>query len=54
MKALVKERAEAGLWLVDVPEPTPGPGEVLIRVLRTGICGTDLHIRKFDDWARHT
>jgi threonine 3-dehydrogenase len=54
MKALVKERAEAGLWLVDVPEPVPGPGEVKIRVLRTGICGTDLHIRKFDDWAKNT
>ncbi|MEU8361326.1 L-threonine 3-dehydrogenase [Nonomuraea sp. NPDC048882] len=54
MKALVKERAEPGLWLVDVPEPELGPGEVKIRVLRTGICGTDLHIRKFDDWARHT
>ncbi|MFI7634924.1 L-threonine 3-dehydrogenase [Nonomuraea sp. NPDC049400] len=54
MKALVKEKAEAGLWLVDVPEPEVGPGEVKIRVLRTGICGTDLHIRKFDDWARHT
>ncbi|WP_197093503.1 L-threonine 3-dehydrogenase [Nonomuraea sp. SBT364] len=54
MKALVKERAEPGLWLVDVPEPEVGPGEVKIRVLRTGICGTDLHIRKFDDWARQT
>lgn len=54
MKALVKERAEPGLWLVDVPEPVLGPGEVKIRVLRTGICGTDLHIRKFDDWARQT
>nr|WP_082535508.1 L-threonine 3-dehydrogenase [Nonomuraea pusilla] len=54
MKALVKERAEPGLWLVDVPEPTVGPGEVLIKVLRTGICGTDLHIRAYDDWARHT
>ncbi|MGP3959264.1 L-threonine 3-dehydrogenase [Nonomuraea sp. 3N208] len=54
MKALVKEKAEPGLWLVDVPEPEVGPGEVMIRVLRTGICGTDLHIRKFDDWARHT
>ncbi|RVX45303.1 L-threonine 3-dehydrogenase [Nonomuraea polychroma] len=54
MKALVKEKAEPGLWLVDVPEPEVGPGEVKIRVLRTGICGTDLHIRKFDDWARHT
>jgi|SRR5437868_21570 len=54
MKALVKERAEPGLWLVDVPEPTIGPGEVLIKVLRTGICGTDLHIRKYDDWAKNT
>ncbi|MFC4060821.1 L-threonine 3-dehydrogenase [Planomonospora corallina] len=54
MKALVKERAEPGLWLVDVPEPEVGPGEVLIRVLRTGICGTDLHIRSFDAWARQT
>ncbi|GAA3442476.1 L-threonine 3-dehydrogenase [Planomonospora venezuelensis] len=54
MKALVKERAEPGLWLTDVPEPRPEPGEVLIRVLRTGICGTDLHIRNFDAWARQT
>ncbi|MFI6500187.1 L-threonine 3-dehydrogenase [Nonomuraea typhae] len=54
MKALVKDRPEEGLWLKDVPEPELGPGEVLIKVLRTGICGTDLHIRKYDDWARHT
>lgn len=54
MKALVKERAEPGLWLTDVPKPVTGPGEVLIRVLRTGICGTDLHIRSFDTWARQT
>ncbi|MGI5273211.1 L-threonine 3-dehydrogenase [Nonomuraea sp. CA-218870] len=54
MKALVKERAEPGLSLVDVPEPEVGPGEVKIRVLRTGICGTDLHIHRFDEWARHT
>ncbi|MEU1724659.1 L-threonine 3-dehydrogenase [Actinomadura sp. ATCC 39365] len=54
MKALVKQKAEPGLWLVDVPEPEVRPGEVKIRVLRTGICGTDLHIRKYDDWARHT
>lgn len=54
MKALVKERAEPGLSLVEVPEPEVGPGEVKIRVLRTGICGTDLHIQKFDEWARHT
>lgn len=54
MKALVKEKAEPGLWLVDVPEPEIGPGDVLIKVLRTGICGTDLHIRAWDGWARRT
>jgi threonine 3-dehydrogenase len=52
LKALVKEQAEPGLWLVDVPEPAVGPGDVLIKVLRTGICGTDLHIRSWDGWAR--
>lgn len=54
MKALVKEKAEPGLWLADVPEPAIGPGDVLIKVLRTGICGTDLHIRAWDGWARQT
>ncbi len=54
MKALVKAKAEPGLWLEDVPQPTPGPGEVLIRVLRTGICGTDLHIDAWNEWAQHT
>ncbi|MCB0121771.1 MAG: alcohol dehydrogenase catalytic domain-containing protein, partial [Caldilineaceae bacterium] len=44
MKALVKRSAEIGIWLEDVPIPTPAPNEVLIKVLRTGICGTDLHI----------
>ncbi|MFC1419011.1 L-threonine 3-dehydrogenase [Streptacidiphilus cavernicola] len=52
MKALVKLKAEPGLWLTDVPEPETGPGEVLIKVLRTGICGTDLHLRAFDSWAQ--
>ncbi|HEV3405940.1 MAG TPA: L-threonine 3-dehydrogenase [Candidatus Dormibacteraeota bacterium] len=54
MKALVKAKAEPGLWLQDVPQPSPGPGEVLIRVLRTGICGTDLHIDSWNEWAQHT
>ena len=54
MKALVKSKAEPGLWLEDVPEPTPGANDVLIKVDRTGICGTDLHIHKWDDWARKT
>ncbi|MGW3954244.1 L-threonine 3-dehydrogenase [Streptomyces sp. NPDC004752] len=52
MKALVKERAEPGLWLRDVPEPEIGHGDLLIEVQRTGICGTDLHIRSWDGWAR--
>lgn len=51
MKALYKAAAAPGLQLVERPEPTPGPGEVKIRVLRTGICGTDLHIDAWDDWA---
>ncbi|MEU6733443.1 L-threonine 3-dehydrogenase [Streptomyces physcomitrii] len=54
MKALVKEKAEPGLWLMDVPEPVIGPSEVLIKVQRTGICGTDLHIRSWDGWAQQT
>jgi threonine 3-dehydrogenase len=54
MKALVKKLAQPGLWLDDVPEPTTGINDVLIRVLKTGICGTDLHIYQWDDWARRT
>ena len=52
MKALLKAHAAPGLWLRDVPEPELHAGEVLIRVLRTGICGTDLHIRSWDAWAQ--
>ncbi|MEV6240281.1 L-threonine 3-dehydrogenase [Lentzea sp. NPDC051838] len=51
MKALVKVAAGPGLELTDVPDPTPGPTDVLVKVLRTGICGTDLHIDSWDDWA---
>ena len=54
MKALVKSKAEPGLWLEDVPMPVPGTNDVLIRVDRTGICGTDLHIYKWDAWAQRT
>ena len=54
MKALVKARAEPGLWLQEVRDPIPGRGEVLIRVLRTGICGTDLHIESWNEWAQTT
>ncbi len=54
MKALVKSRSERGLWLEDVPEPEIGINDVKIRVLFTGICGTDLHIYQWDDWAKKT
>jgi threonine 3-dehydrogenase len=54
MKALVKSRAEPGLWLEDIPEPTIGINDVLIRVRRAGICGTDLHIYNWDAWAQKT
>jgi threonine 3-dehydrogenase len=54
MKALVKRHAEPGLWLEDVPIPEYGINDVLIRVDRTGICGTDLHIYKWDAWAQKT
>jgi len=54
MKALVKSKAEPGLWLEDVPEPKLGINDVLIRVHRTGICGTDVHIHKWDAWAAKT
>lgn len=54
MKALVKSRAERGLWLEDIPEPTIGINDVLIRVLKTGICGTDVHIYEWDEWAQRT
>jgi threonine 3-dehydrogenase len=54
MRALVKARPEPGLWLEDVPEPDVGINDVLIRVDRTGICGTDLHIHYFDGWAQKT
>jgi threonine 3-dehydrogenase len=54
MKALVKKYSEPGLWLDEIPEPTIGINDVLIKVLRTGICGTDVHIYKWDAWARKT
>jgi threonine 3-dehydrogenase len=52
MKALVKSRAEAGIWMESVPVPRIGTNEVLIKISRTGICGTDLHIYNWDNWAQ--
>ena len=54
MKALVKAEAKPGLWEQDVPKPVPGINDVLIRVLRTAICGTDMHIWHWDEWAQKT
>lgn len=54
MRALVKAKDEPGLWMEEVPVPETGPDQVLIRVRRTSICGTDLHIHAWDDWARST
>ena len=54
MKALVKKQPGEGLWLEDIPQPGVAANDVLIKVDRTGICGTDLHIYKWDDWADKT
>jgi len=52
MKALVKAKKEPGLWIEEVPVPVPDHDEVLIRIQRTAICGTDVHIYNWDDWAQ--
>jgi threonine 3-dehydrogenase len=54
MKALVKSKAEKGLWLEEIPEPVIGINDVLVRVRYTGICGTDVHIYQWDEWAQKT
>ncbi|MCU0904331.1 MAG: L-threonine 3-dehydrogenase [Tabrizicola sp.] len=54
MKALAKLRPEAGLWMTEAPVPETGPTDVLIRITRTGICGTDIHIWTWDHWAART
>jgi threonine 3-dehydrogenase len=54
MRALVKARPEPGIWMEQAPVPRPGPGDVLIRVRQTAICGTDMHIWHWDAWAQRT
>ncbi|WP_121100374.1 L-threonine 3-dehydrogenase [Litorimonas taeanensis] len=54
MKALVKAKSEKGLWMQDVPVPEIAPNEVLIEIERTAICGTDMHIYRWDEWAQNT
>jgi len=54
MHALVKAKAERGIWLQEIDRPSPGHNDVLIKVHRTAICGTDIHIFQWDDWAART
>ncbi|MFZ1814595.1 MAG: L-threonine 3-dehydrogenase [Rhizobiaceae bacterium] len=54
MKALVKSKAEPGIWMERVPVPEPGPNDVLIKVRKSAICGTDVHIYNWDAWAQKT
>ncbi len=54
MKALAKLKQEEGLWLTDVPEPEVGHNDILIKIRKTAICGTDVHIYNWDEWSRKT
>jgi threonine 3-dehydrogenase len=54
MKALVKKEATRGIWMADIPEPKVGPNDVLIKIEKTAICGTDMHIYNWDAWAQKT
>ena len=54
MKALVKREAGKGIWMEELPVPQPGPNEVLIKLEKTAICGTDLHIYLWDEWSQRT
>lgn len=52
MKALSKLKAEEGIWMTDVPEPEVGHNDLLIKIRKTAICGTDVHIYNWDDWSK--
>ena len=54
MKALVKKKREPGLWMDEVPVPEIGPNDVLVKIRKTAICGTDLHIYNWDEWSQRT
>ncbi|MFN7091565.1 MAG: alcohol dehydrogenase catalytic domain-containing protein, partial [Allorhizobium sp.] len=54
MKALSKQKSEVGIWMIDAPVPDIGPDDVLVKINKTGICGTDVHIYKWDEWAQKT
>src|SRR6187455_436847 len=54
MRTLAKARREPGIWMTDAPKPVIGPNDVMIRIRKTAICGTDMHIFNWDDWAQKT
>jgi threonine 3-dehydrogenase len=54
MKALVKQYAKEGIWLQDMPEPECGNNDVIVKIIKTAICGTDIHIYNWDEWAQKT
>src|SRR5210317_842697 len=54
MKALVKTKGELGIWLQDMPEPECGNNDVIVKIHKTAICGTDIHIYNWDEWAQKT
>jgi threonine 3-dehydrogenase len=54
MKALIKSKREPGIWMGDVPQPEIGPNDLLIKIRKTAICGTDIHIYNWDDWSQRT
>ncbi len=54
MKALVKAKPEPGIWMQEVPQPPVGPNDVLVRIRKTAVCGTDIHIYNWNEWARAT
>ena len=53
MKALSKLKAEEGIWMTDVPEPEVGHNDLLIKIRKTAICGTDVHIYNWDQWSQN-
>ncbi|VTR18919.1 L-threonine 3-dehydrogenase [Serratia fonticola] len=54
MKALAKLKAEEGIWMTDVPQPELGHNDVMIKIRKTAICGTDVHIYNWDEWSQKT
>ena len=54
MRAIIKKERSPGVWMADVSKPEIGPNDVLIKLKKTAICGTDIHIYKWDEWAQRT